>query len=358
MKFSRKLAALGAGTAVLAALATPALAGPVNVSLTTGGGRTLALYEPDGTTPLTATNLTSGSSNFIAQVADSGYTNGPFTVQATMSNLYSYAGASYVCSSYIPSSAITLSSPSGLLTVGGVSAAATPVFTMTGVLTNTLLPLIPSLSPVTLTGTTVDGVLPTTPISQSTLTGSSATNLFGSTLSGVESQLPVNLSTPSAGGAFTNPDVHPTCDPSVTSTPTPVQIMHGAANPAGLLNDLVSEITAATCSATGTAVALGSTPTLSQLICAGYLTSSAVSTVLQANTTLMTDLGGLTGLTANLATIESNITASVSSTAMSLLAGATTQSGNYSSSPSLAVTVPSTASGTYKGLMTVTLLDS
>jgi hypothetical protein len=348
----RRLAALGLGTALLAAFAAPAMASTaVNVSLSTPANqRTLNLYQPNGSTPLTSTDLSTGSSNFIAQVVDNGYSDTSFTVQATMSNLYSYVNGAYQCSATpVPSSAITLSSPSGLLTVGGVSAAVTPVFQMIGTLTSTQLPVL-GTSTVNLTGTTVDGTLPTTPISQSTLTGSSATSLFGSTLSGVEGDLPVSLSAPATGTAFTNPDVQPTCDPNATGA-TPAQIMHGTANPTGLLSDLVSEITAAV----GTA-----TPTLQQLVTAGYLTSSAVSAVLAQNTTLMNALGGLTGLTSDLSTILGDITSSISSSGtnpMSLLSGATSQSGNYESSPTLAVTVPSTATGTYQGVMTVTLLD-
>ena len=352
MKLSRRLAALGLGTGLLASLAAPAMASTsVNVSLSTPADqRTLNLYEPNGSTPLTSTDLSSGSSNFIAQVVDNGYSDTSFTVQATMSNLYSYVNGSYQCSATpIPSSAITLSSPSGLLTVGGVSAVVTPVFQMIGTLTSTQLPVL-GTSTVDLTGTLVDGTLPTTPLSQSTLTGSTATSLFGTTLSGVESNLPVSLSTPATGTAFTNPDVHPTCDPNATNA-TPAQIMAGTANPAGLLNDLISEIT----TAVGTA-----SPTLQQLINAGYLTSSAVSAVLEQNTTLMNDLGGLSALTADLSTILNYITTSISASGtnpMSLLSGATSQSGNYEAAPTLAVTVPANAAGAYQGVMTVTLLD-
>lgn len=359
MKLSRTLAALGVSGGVLAALATPALATSpqVTVTLTTGGTRTMNLYEPDGTTQLQSTDLSTGSSNFVAQVQDATYTNTPFTVQATMTNLYPYAGGSYQCTarSDIPSSAITLSSPSGLLTVAGVSAATTPVFTLTGTLTSADVPGL--LSSVTLATTdvpptTADGVLPSTPLSQSALTGSSG-SLFGSTLSGVESKLPISLSTPTTGGAFTTPDPHPTCDPSLPAGQA-VQVMHGTANPTGLVGDLISQISAATCKSTP----LGTDPTLSALICAGYLTNNAVSTAVQSNSTLMTALGGLTGLTTtNLTDIENTLTAPLTTTALSVLSGATSQSGTYDSSPSLVVTVPSTATGTYEGIMTVTLVD-
>jgi hypothetical protein len=361
MKLSRTLAALGVSAGALAALATPALASSpqVTVTLTTGGSRTMNLYEADGTTPLTTTDLSTGSSNFVAQVQDATYTNQAFTVQSTMTNLYPYSNNAYQCTArpFIPSSAVSLSSPSGLLTVAGVSAATTPVFTLTGTLTSSNVPGL--LSTVTLATTdnpptTAVGVLPTTPLTQTALTGSGG-SLFGSTLSGVESKLPVSLSTPNTGGAFANPDAHSTCDPSATGA-TPVQIMHGTANPTGLVGDLINQISTAVCNTNNTT--LGTDPTLSALICAGYLTNNAVSTAVQSNSTLMAALGGLAGLTpTNLTDIENTLTAPLTSTALSLLSGATSQSGTYDSSPSLVVTVPSGSSGTYEGVMTVTLVD-
>lgn len=359
MKLARTLTALGVSAGALAALAAPALATSpqVTITLSTGGTRTMSLYEPDGTTPLTATDLSTGSSNFIAQVQDATYTNQAFTVQSTMTNLYPYSNNAYQCTArpFVPSSAVTLSSPSGLLTVAGVSAATTPVFTLTGTLTSANVPGL--LSTVTLATTdtpptTADGVLPTTPLSQTALTGTGS-SLFGSTLSGVQSKLPVDVSSPSTGGPFTNPDVHSTCDPGATNA-TPVQVMHGTANPTGLVGDLISQISTATCNTTP----LGTDPTLTALICAGYLTNNAVSTAVQSNTTLMTALGGLTGLTTtNLTDIENTLTAPLTSTALSLLSGTTSQSGTYDSSPSLVVTVPSGSIGTYQGIMTVTLVD-
>lgn len=353
MNLTRKMAVAGTALALVGSLATPAMAASgsstVNVTLTSGGGtRTLSLFQPDGTSQLTATDLSQGTSNFIAKVLDSGYSNSGFNVQATMSNLYAFANNAYNCNSMVPSSAVSLSSPTGLLTVGGVSSLLTPVFSITGNLTalNILDPLL--LNPVSVVSS-VTGLLPgSLPLTQSQLTGSGATNLVGSVLSSVESLLPVSLGTSGLGGAFTSPDVHPTCDAAATGA-TPVSLMNGTANPTGLLNDLVSQIT----SLLGT-----STPTLTQLINAGFLNSSAVSTALQSVTGLLGQLG-LTGLTNDLSSIENVLTATISSSGLSLLPGVTNQSGNYSSSPSLTVnTSKIPAAGTYKGVMTVTLLDT
>lgn len=350
MKLARKLAVAGMGLALVGSLTPPAFAAStsVAVTLTSGSGtRTLSLFQPDGTSPLTATDLSPGTSNFIAKVVDAGYSNNGFNVQATMSNLYAFANNTYNCNSMVPSSAVSLSSPSSLLSLGGVSSLLTPVFNITGNLTalNILDPLL--ANPVSV-ATTVTGLLPGgLPLSQSQLTGSSLTNLIGSTLSSVESKLPISLGTTGLGGGFAQPDVHPTCDASATGA-TQVPLMNGNANPTGLVTDLISQIT----SLLGT-----STPTLSQLIGAGFLSSSAVSTALQSVTGLLSQLT-LLGLGNDLSSIENILTATISTPNLSLLSGVTSQSGNYSSSPTLSVdTSKIPAAGTYKGVMTVTLLD-
>ncbi|HET7522655.1 MAG TPA: hypothetical protein VFJ79_00780, partial [Acidimicrobiales bacterium] len=155
----RKLAAVGAGAAMLGLLSIPAYGAGVDVTFnSSGGSRTLFLYQPDGSTPLTATDLSSGTSNFIAKVQDSNYTNNGFKVQATMSNLYGFANNTYNCSAVVASSKVTLSSPTGLLTVAGVSANLAPVFTVVGTLTSAnisdplLVTPVPIPASTTLTG--------------------------------------------------------------------------------------------------------------------------------------------------------------------------------------------------------------
>lgn len=345
-----KLAAIGASAAMLAMLAGPAF-GASNVDVlfnSSGGSRQLSLLQPDGTTPLTSTDLSSGASNFIAKVQDSSYSNNGFKVQATMSNLYSYDSTTktYTCGSMVPSSAVSLSSPTGLLTVGGVTANLTPVFSVVGTLTSANISDLLLITPVAVNNT-INGVLPTgqNPLSQSQLTGSTASNLVGSTLANVENLLPVSLGTTGLGGAFATPDVHPTCDTTATGA-TPVQMMNGTADPTGLLGDLQKLIT----STAGSAA-----PTLTQLIANGYLTSSQVSTMLQGITSLVNQLGGLTQLTNDLPNIENVLTATI--TAVTTLPGSIVQSGTYTSSPDLAINTSGIPAGSYKGVMTVTLLD-
>jgi hypothetical protein len=349
MRSKVRLAIIGASVAALAgAVAAPAMAGSVSVTMSTSSGtRTLNLYQPDGTTPLTSSDLSTGASNFIAQVVDSSYSNNGFKVQATMSNLYGFANNTYNCNVSVPSSAINLSSPTGLLSLAGVNANLTPVFTMTGTLLGTLsggsiLGLLNSV-PINLP---INGLLPgsLSPLSQSQLTGLNATNLIGSTLAGVESKLPVSLGTTGLGGSFTSADAHPSC-PGGGVNPTQVQIMNSAADPGGVLAQLQSLIQGVL----GTA-----TPTVTQLIGGGFLSSSAVSSALQTVSGLINQLG-LGGLTGALSTIEGLLNVNLSSLAISPTS--LVQSGNYSSSPNLAVNTAGIPAGTYKGVMTVTLLD-
>ena len=354
MRRTAKLAILGASVAAVAAAAIAPAMASVNVQLSTSSGtRTLNLYQPDGTTPLTSSDLSTGASNFIAQVTDSSYSNKGFNVQATMSNLYKWSSSNpanngYTCSSVVPSSAITLSSPTSLLTLGGVSANLTPVFQISGTLTSAVVPLLglstvnfDALSP----ASTVSGALPAgqNPLTQSQLTGSNVTNLIGSTLNGVVSKLPVNPANNPLGGNFASPDVHPTCD-TTASGATPVQVMDWAADPLGVLADVKSLITGVT----------GANPNLTTLINDGYLTSADVSTALQ-NVPSLVSLVGVPGITSNLGAIENTLTATISN--VTTAANSLVQSGSYTSSPTLSVNTSGIPAGTYKGVMTVTLID-
>ena len=353
MRSRIRLAVVGASVVALAAaVATPALASSVSVTMsTTSGTRTLNLFQPDGTTPLTSTDISSGASNFIAQVVDSSYSNNGFKVQATMSNLYGFANNAYNCNVSVPSSAITLGSPTGLLSLAGVNASLTPVFTLVNQ-TLGIGSVLGILSPVNITSLPISGVLPASlsPLSQSQLTGSGVTNLINpisGTLSSVLSKLPVSPGSAGLGGNFGSPDVHPTCDTNATNA-SQVQIMNAAADPNGVLGPLEGLIQGVL----GTA-----TPTLTQLISGGFLSGSAVSSALQSVTGLVSQLG-LGGLTGALSTIEGLLNVNLlGAGGLSLGSGSLLQSGNYSSSPNLTVNTAGIPAGTYKGVMTVTLLD-
>ena len=346
MRLGYKLAALGIGTAMLGAFGGPALAASSGVSVTLStagpnGGRTLVLQDKKGS-PLSSLDMSSGTSSFIAKVVDSNYVNNGYTVQATMSNLYGFnSGTStFNCAQKVASSAVALSSPSGLLDLSGISAGLTPNFVMSGTLTSLINPLLAGVT----INNTVQGLAQS--LTQAQLLGAGNTgNLFGSTLTGLLTKLPIGVTTP-AGGPFTTPAADPAgASCGVTgSGATNVPVMSGTANGSGLLADLQSVITSA----------LGASPTITQLINAGYLDPNAVAASLESDLSSLLPLSTIDSL---LGSIESSLSGTLSSVTP-LVSGLTGQSGTYSSSPDLAVNTAGVPTGSYKGLMTVTLVDS
>ena len=346
MRFSsRKFAAVGATAAVLGLLAGPAFgqSNGVNVTLQTAGpngGRTLQLFNNSGQT-LNGLDLSSGTNSFVAKVVDSNYAEKGFTVQATMSNLYGYNSGTgqYTCSSKIPSSAVAMSSPGGL-EVSGLGASVTPNFILSGALGG----VSPLLTGIVLDSTNgqIQGVAQS--LTQGQLVGAGHTgSLFGSTLASLMSDLPVQVSTP-AGGPFTNPAADPTgagCGVAGTNA-TPVTMMTGTANAAGLLSDFQALLTSVA----------GSTPSAATLISKGYLDPNAVTSLLLTVTGLP-----LAELTPLLPSIESTLTGTLNSVTP-LLSSVTSVSGNYSSNPGVAITTSGVPAGSYQGLMTITLMDN
>lgn len=347
MRFSsRKLAAVGATAAVVGLLAGPAFGqtSGVNVTLQTAGpngGRTLELFNNSGQT-LSGLDLSSGTNSFVAKVVDSNYAEKGFTVQATMSNLYGFNSGTgqYTCTSKIPSSAVTMSSPGGL-EVSGLGASVTPNYILSGALGG----VSPLLTGVVLDSTNgqIQGVAQA--LTQGQLVGAGNTgSLFGSTLASLMADLPVQVSTP-AGGPFTNP----AADPSGAScgvagaNATPVTMMTGTANAAGLLSDFQALLSSVTGSAS---------PTVTTLINDGYLDPNAVTSLLLTVTGL--PLGELTPL---LPSIENTLTGTLNSVTP-LVSTVTSVTGNYSSNPGVAINTSGVPAGSYKGLMTITLMDS
>lgn len=347
MKFSnRKLAAVGVTAAMLGLLAGPAFgqSNGVNVTLLTAGpngGRTLELFNDSGQT-LTGLDLSSGTNSFVAKVVDSNYAEKGFTVQATMSNLYGYNSGTgqYTCTSKVPSSAVTMSSPGGL-EVSGLGASVTPNFILNGSLSS----VSALLTGVVLDSTNgqIQGIAQT--LNQSQLLGSTnAGSLFGSTLNSLINSLPVQVST-AAGGPFTNPAADPAgaaCGVAGANA-TPVTMMTGTANAAGLLADFQALLTTVTGS---------STPSVATLISQGYLDPNAVTSLLLTVTGLP-----LSQLTPLLPSIESTLTGTLNSVTP-LVSTVTSVSGNYSSNPGVAINTSGVPAGSYQGLMTITLMDS
>lgn len=336
--------AVGAAVLVPAAIATPALAAssPVTVSLTTSapsGGRTLVLQDTAGQA-LSALNLSSGATGFIAKVVDSNYANNGFTVQATMSNLYGFNTATntWNCAQKVPSSAVSLASSSGLLDVNGLLSSVTPNFVLNGDLSTVLSSILGLLtSGTTVTNAPVTGLVQN--LTQSNLTGGLTGDLVGSTLSGLTG-LPINLAT-GAGGAFTNPAADPTgANCGVTGTnATNDPIMNGTANPLGLVSDVQALLNSLTNTLSST------------LITGGFLDTNAVMN--EVSSVLSAPLSLLSPLTSS---IEGTLTATLAN--VPLVSSLTSQSGNYSATPKMTVNTSGVPAGSYRGTLTVTLADS
>lgn len=341
---ARKFAVVGASAAMLALLSGPAYGAGVNVTYSSGapaGGRTLTLQDTKGNDLTTAgLDLSSGSNNFIAKVVDTNYADKGFTVEATMSNLYEYDSSTgnYTCGTMVPSSAVTLSSPGGL-EISGVGLNVTPNFILSG-----SLPAGSLVSTLDSSNGQIQGVAQT--LTQSQILGAANSGtLYGTALAGVLSELPVQVSTP-VGGPFTSPAADPpgaSCGVTATNaTPTSVPVMT-ATTPAGLLTDVQNALTSAL---------NGSPATVANLITAGYLDPTAVQNLLLTVTGLP-----LSVLQPLLPSLESTLTGALNSVTP-VVPVDTTQSGTYSSDPAVAVNTSGIGAGSYKGLMTITLMDS
>jgi hypothetical protein len=336
----------GGAIALLAGGAGPAHAssGAVVVTLSSGappasGGRTLNLYDITGA-PLSTLDLSSGSGSFQASVTDSDYSQTGFTVTATMSNLYGYSNGAYTCSQEVPSSKVSLTSPSGLLEATGISGTAVPTFTFSGDLTSilgtTLLGQVNLLS-ADITNMAVTGLNQS--LDQAQLAGGKTGPLIGAALQSAGATLPISLST-AQGGPFTNPAADPSGACGVTGTnATSEPIESGSADTVGLTSDLAQAVNA-----------LANPVTAATLVSDGWVSANSVITAV--STTLGIPSTDLTP------TMQSSILGALTPTVSGASAGQETVSGQYSATPVLNVDTAAVPSGAYQGLMTVTLADT
>ena len=325
----------------LAAVGAPALAdsAPVNITYALSAGctscRTLEVDNNDGT-PISGLDLSSGSGGFLAKVHDPGIDPaalGNFYVTATMSNLYKYTAGRYDCSVSIPSGDMTLNSSPALLDASGLSASVQPIFSLTGDLTKVTLPILGTpLTQINMNPTVPDvtGDV-SSALNQVALSGNAAVDLIGSSL---PSNLPVTLGT-GTGGAFTNPDTPP--DPSCgtnTATATAVPVMTGVLSSSPLLGEIQTKLNGSS---------------LATLVSQGFLTSDQALTLVENATKIAaSDFQVIPTL---LSTLEPAFTATVTG----LLDGATSITGNYASSPLMAISAPNATPTDYQGVLTVTL---
>ena len=364
MRRRAKLAIIGTTVVALGAIAAPALANQsVGVSigfLTAGpsGTRTLSVQDTRGNdlTALGAVlDLSGGSNSFVTKVIDSnaGYANTGYTVQAMMSDLYPYNGTSFTScnqNQLIQSKQLTLSSPTGLLDLNGISSTLTPVFSLSGDLTSILGTTLLGAGSGAINNQTVTGIGQS--LSQGQIAGSSNIgNLFGTTLAGVLNKLPIQIAGNPAGGSFTSPAQDPATS-GCTNVPnsnsaTQVPIMTGTANASGLISDLTSVIENAVSPVT-------SNPTAQQLATALFLDPNAVLTMVCQTLNITCAL--LTTVQQN--SILSTLTDNLSTNPVTLVSNLTGQSGTYSAQPGMVINTQGVVPGGYRGTMTVTLVTN
>jgi hypothetical protein len=336
---SRTLLSRGLGATVVAGLAVAAVAAAAPASAAGNGaatvtlsatsantlGRTLVLNSLSGTALSTSAGLTAtgGAAGFVTGVTDANYSNFGYSVQASMTNLYKVTGTNtYDCADFIPSSAVSVVE-NGALDLTNVAATVQPAFNLAGTVLGTVT--LPANTPL---------------VGQ--IKSMSATDLLGPTsgaladiADGSLSGLPVKsaLGVGTTSTPFSNPSTAAVGSCAATgATPTSNPLLTGQSNNAGVKSVVTNALTTLG----------GGNITAGTLVSAGYTTVDAVKALVAP---LVGGLGALSGL--NVAPLSATVTGLQQ----------ITQSGSYQVSPTLKVTVPSSASGDYTGIMTVTLTD-
>ena len=322
---TRLVAAAGAITLLAGAGSAFAQGSTITVGATViNGTRTLNVKDVAGGAVSSLALGTGHGGALLVNVSDINYAHVGYQVTATMSNLYPYNGSYQFNQTPIPSSAVNLSFPGGLLDVANLSTLVTPLIHLT------------------------DSAAPFTPLTQlnATVTGTTtsvatlASTVTQATIGTLGNELPVRIAT-GGGGAFTNPAG--VTGQSGTFNPTAVSVLDGTAQSlAGLLSDLTS--------------ALNNAKTTAQdFVAAGLLDQNSVLAAAAAQLGLTTDQ--LTG-----AQITQIMNAAATVTGLQPLAGLTDQvlgqTGSYNTVPQLSLQVPAQQpAGNYQGELTLTLMD-
>lgn len=327
MKLTRTRVVLG-GVAVTTLLgASAAMASSSTITVSTGsinGTRTLQLLDPTGGSLAGALPIGTGNSgSFVASVVDANYKHVGYQVTSTMTNLYPYSSGTYsIGTTNVPSSGVGVSFPTQGLQLDNVTDLVQPVFTIAGNLTGTLgltaLSLLLPGTNLTTFSTTVDGM------------GGSVTTAAAHVLDGSLTTLPVSVQ-------------HGIAD----SYTTPATLAaNGTVNETGAKSVLLMDGTAQTIGASTLNAALPAATSVTNLISQGWLSQSAV---LQAVAN---------ALAIPVVDLTTAVIAPLTGTATGTIGGVLGQTGSYNTVPQLHVTVPSTVpSGTYQGVLTVTLAD-
>ncbi len=361
------LAALVAA-ACSVSVAAPASSETVDVSLSAlGGSRQFAVEDVSGK-PLTAINLgTGGTQPFRTRVTDKDFTSvtQPYSVGATMSNLYLKSGTSYDYATKISSSELSLAYPTSPLDALGVAFPVTPDLGLSGPIPSCLnLPqsvkdvLGLDVNGVSLTGDAAVTALCTalgTGVTVST-TGTSAVSGLATTVQAAATNLadiPAAL-TGAQAGSFTEADYGQNTvgsgDPSkpATNAPTSLSVMKGTSNmTAALKSEIETKVNAV----------LGSVPLTKEGDTGAETTIGSVVVALSNSTdTGVADVGSA------LATLDATKQSAVANLLGSALlpvdlTNLTSLSGQYYAFPSLKALPTGLTPGEYAGTLTVTFVQ-
>src|SRR3954451_2517421 len=190
----RALAALAAAGTLVVPVAAFADSSTVPVTTVVGatGTRTLAVTDPTGAA-IGASGLPLGAGHggaMLVNVTDLNYQHAGYQVSATMSNLYPWTGSAHdFPGAPIPSSAISVDYPSGLLDLLNVKSLVDPVVHLTGSLT------VGGLGLPTAINQNVDGATSSVQTLASTVTQATLASALASALA----ELPVTLQTGETG---------------------------------------------------------------------------------------------------------------------------------------------------------------
>lgn len=374
MNTLKRTATAAAAVGTVFALAAPALAAGVDVTVVgLGGTRQFSVEDVLGN-PLTAIDLgTGGSQPFRTHVQDASFLpnlTGNYSVTATMNNLYLKTGSTYDYATKIPSSAVKVGFGGNPLSATGLSLSALPHLSVSGVLSNCTTVALDSTLRSALGLSVLGAVLDPSNTALTTLC--TALGGAGATVDGVVDGV-VQTLTPTiasvldlptalggaVGGTFTNPSygagtvgAGDTAGAASAPAATAVSLMTGtqglSSNLVTMLTSLVDSTIAGLPLVGGTGVTAKSTV---DKVVAG-LTASGSTAVEGALASVLANLSA-----ANKVTVINDLLDTVTTVAPVIgdLKGVT---GNYYGLPVLTATPSAPVAGNYGGTMTVTFVQS
>lgn len=318
--------------------APAALGESVTVTSTvTGGTRTMTLKSLSGDALTGITLGTAGSGGFLTNVTDAQYERAGYQVTANLSDLYAYDEGSFDCGTAIPSNAFSLDYVADPLSLTDVAALPEPTWDLSGTLDATTASLL--------------GISTDTLIEALDVTGERIDRTLDGIFEGAEDNLPIKVSTGTTG-AFTDPGPHPTCDGGA-ATPTTRSLLEGdVSNLGDLFTWVTDEVTSAADANDDTTI------TAEELVSTGEVTDERMAErVRQALADAGVDLGLLDTLLADGSLTMDDIYDDLVAT-LDAIGDLIGQTGTYNSLPKLVASVPDeTPAGTYRGTLTVTLVD-